>query len=918
LDGTIDKHAVPFVADRTWIKLTLASGWVKLWVSVDGRHFARAGAPTSVEQAVSGIGLYALAHPSARTICLAELVLHELDVLNQLAPVGLRERADGLATQQNIASFQEAADKLRPSGVDRLEWMRACAVGQLAMGVNAELGGAFIEWLWQESAWMKLPFDQRLRLIEQLSTMTPSWKNVDLAQRQLRHYEELGRELATLERASPYSRIAVPQMLAPLWSQSRFDFFPAGVARHEALDLALGRQWEDLQLLVTRLDFYHFPEASDAGNFYRWLASLSDRQQPAAVGLSRGGSSAEWRHPFTTELSKEGFNVLADLQVALESNAYRDACQVIGSANSSGMLGLLPDSKDPDLSVSLPATVALAMREHPRFRDTMAEQFGPLGRLRVRQAIASGNANAVEAATLQFYGTEAAAEAHLWLADRAISSGAFAAAQGHYRAARKTAPKELMTRLAASEQLAAALMGEDAGLKPFGTVQLGEVQVQANEIAGLSDQLRAARVAESAIADAPFPDPEVVRLPAPSDFDAIQRARFEGEAGRAPHDVPNEYRQRGPDWPANSVDWVAEQMHVQPLKDRVLIGNRFQLASYDPESGAMQWRAGLGGDMASAHDWPLSPMRTLATSKVAYVRRLRASGPTLAAIDLANGQLSWETKLDGEHWVVSDPALIGSTLYACTIRRTDLGYTLCLGAFDLLTGIVLRERELVELRETWWHVRDCQMLPVDESFIVTCGGAVVRCDLMGNLRWVRKRLWIPPTIDSGWVLQAHRPPTLVGNRLIVVQPCVPGVVALDLDNGRLQWRGNLTTARRILGANESQVFIATSDGVHAIDARSGKQLWDYRADLLDGALFSNSDGLLIATREPVEREKAGCVALAWLETSTGEPKHVASFPTLSHQQPFLGPMFVQKERIWALFGKGVQDPTRDLIEFVPK
>lgn len=89
--------------------------------------------------------------------------------------------------------------------------------------------------------------------------------------------------------------------------------------------------------------------------------------------------------------------------------------------------------------VSLPGAVALAMRNSPVLRSTMSEQFGQLGKLRIRQAITEGDGTAVQAATLQFLGTEAAAEAHLWLGDKEISGGAFARSLGHYRQARKTA-----------------------------------------------------------------------------------------------------------------------------------------------------------------------------------------------------------------------------------------------------------------------------------------------------------------------------------------------------------------------------------------------------------------------------------------------------------------------------------------------
>ncbi len=170
-----------------------------------------------------------------------------------------------------------------------------------------------------------------------------------------------------------------------------------------------------------------------------WADALARAQFPKQPGRSGLASPPDWRHPLLVELSKEGYNVLAEFRAALDGHAYRDACQIISTSAENGMLGMLPDARDPELLVSLPGAVALAMRDHPGLRTTMSQQFGALGRLRIRQAIAANNVAAVEAATIQFLGTEAAAEAHLWLADRSLASGAFAHALGQYRQAEHTA-----------------------------------------------------------------------------------------------------------------------------------------------------------------------------------------------------------------------------------------------------------------------------------------------------------------------------------------------------------------------------------------------------------------------------------------------------------------------------------------------
>ena len=75
--------------------------------------------------------------------------------------------------------------------------------------------------------------------------------------------------------------------------------------------------------------------------------------------------------------------------------------------------------------LSLPQSVDTAMRDDPALRQTMIEQFGTSGRLRLQQALADGNSRQVYALTVQFSGTPAAAAAHEWLGDRALVSGDF-------------------------------------------------------------------------------------------------------------------------------------------------------------------------------------------------------------------------------------------------------------------------------------------------------------------------------------------------------------------------------------------------------------------------------------------------------------------------------------------------------------
>jgi outer membrane protein assembly factor BamB len=291
----------------------------------------------------------------------------------------------------------------------------------------------------------------------------------------------------------------------------------------------------------------------------------------------------------------------------------------------------------------------------------------------------------------------------------------------------------------------------------------------------------------------------------------------------------------------------------------------------------------------------------------------------LAAIDLATGNVAWETNLAGEHWVMSDPILTQGTLYAISARHTEWGYTLLLLSIDLQTGVVLRERPLVGLRESWWQLGDCQVWAADERLFIAGGGAVIRCDLMGDVAWVRQQPLVPREVDPFWCMQAQLPPLLHGEKLFVVQLGVPGVAALDAKNGRLLWRANFTTARRVLGVIHDRLLVETAHGVRALDVATGNRIWQFpSSNLLDGYLVGQQGGVVLSERVAVPEQSVFQVRLTWLDVTTGEVQNQSTLDFPPHAQIFFGPTWFANNRWWAFAGQVLQDPNRNLIELVPK
>ena len=681
----LDNVFSPMSLPQPWFRLVFGCGTLKVWVSQDGKHWGRAFDPLVNQQApYTHLGLYCVPGQPRKSIKLRQVQLRELATLSDLAPVALRRKALALPQAADMTEWLEAVLEAQPSDADSGAWRRACAIRTLAAGTTAALGTPLIDGLLDEAIDEHKPVAAQLRLLDEAALLYHAWDDPGAALRFAKLYERVGYRAHREGQTRPCSLIELAQRTAPIWSRHVYNFLPDALVRIELLELTQAAEWSSLHDFCRQQRYWRhqLPNVPPPPSLIDWADSLARAQLPKQTG--RGGPTAavEWRHPLLVELSKEGYNVLAEFRAALDGRAYRDACQIISTSTENGMLGLLPDAHDPDLLVSLPGAVSLAMRDHPGLRTTMSQQFGALGRLRIRQSIAENNVAAVESSTIQFLGTEAAAEAHLWLADRSLASGAFAHALGQYRQAERTAAPDLRSRIAASEQLAAALMGQSAGEPITRSVTFGDTQLSPAELQALVADLRQHRLADNLTARGELAGLTSQPTPAPTGFEAVLRSRLEGDGGDGPQNVPGEIN-------LHNIDWVARQLALVVDGDRLLLSNRFQLSAYDLKSGALQWRSELGGEHGPAHEWPLMPMRPLNTPNRIFVRRLHRSGPVLACFNSADGKVLWTSKIEPDKWVVGDPLLIQDELFALVMTRLEQEFTLSLATYDPQSGAVL-------------------------------------------------------------------------------------------------------------------------------------------------------------------------------------------------------------------------------------
>ncbi|MEI8229003.1 MAG: PQQ-binding-like beta-propeller repeat protein, partial [Planctomycetota bacterium] len=765
-----------------------------------------------------------------------------------------------------------------------------CGLKALAGNASKDLAVELLGFLFRESLGMKIEPAARQDLLDDILAIAPVIDDPAGAARIASLFDALGSRLAADGEERCYSAISHEQLTAPLRSGQPFVAFSEPLARREIVGLLCRGEWNAADDLIKRLNFFGFTAKPRNDTFFKWAAAV------ARSGIEGKPSlvAAEWRHPLIVAPSKESLSVEAELNASLDGEDFADACRLFDAAAADGEVDLLRDRRDADLFMSLPVVVATAMRDEPRLLETMRQDRERIAGLRVLEATAAGNEAAVEAATVQFHGTLAAAKAHVWLGDRSMAAGRFAAAVRNYQAASASIPED-------------------------------DAKQRKRTLAAID---LARKLGAAIVVPAPPSPPSLSQATA---LTATPQARLEGDVGGNPAGLPAPLAQGGVDWPPHAIDWVARQIAVLPLGDRLLVSNRFQLASHDPATGAVQWRAGLGGDAAGAHDLHGQAMRPVADAARAYVRRLRKAGPALAAITLADGKVAWELPSTPERQFVSDPLRAdANSLAICVARKAEDGFTLALVSVDAATGRLLREVPLATFGSGWGAIRDCQLTEADGHLAVTAGGAVIACDTDGRVRWVRREHWLPPAVDASWMLAAQSPPLARDGRLHVVQPGVPGIATLDAASGRLLWRLDDVSVSRLCGIARDRLVVeriglVASAGSpkpgHAdligVDAATGKVAWRYGpADLLDASLVSD-EGVLVAVREPVVGKNARVAVLVLLDPATGRETRRWPLAACEDPQPFLGPLVPSAGGLRVFFGRGPAEPTRDLMQTVP-
>ncbi|MBI1312051.1 PQQ-binding-like beta-propeller repeat protein [bacterium] len=966
----VDAWPAPWSGDNQWLRVVMGSGSVSLWTSPDGRGWAWvADSPARGRFPGQRASIGVFAQPQAdRHIRISHVEVNEFPALASLADAELLKRVDTEWFEPldvlDTSSWLQRVIRHRPADVNFEDWRRACAVATLRASADNELSNFLISGLLAENVLPAVAApsdDSRALVAEQLarsfallheaSLFCDLWdgsrgQDIGLL------YHEVARRAARRARPEATETSFSAQMMRELlrtefWSGHTPRITPLDAVEFELTALIEAGAFDTARQLIDKVIFWNAnghparPWWQTVEEIYPRMAWAELAAQSALDSETRAARQelpGRWktnltidRHPLAHSVSKEAYNVMAEFQAAVSGNAFDDACAVISSAASTELLGLLPDSQDGRLMISFPNAVALAMSQQPQLRRTMNEQFGAIGRLRVREAIQNADHRRIEAATVQFFGTLAAAESAAWLGDRALAAGRFAAARSYFERALSDyqlnsqietseqralrAKLELTERLSESpaqaeaEQAASSKLPGDAPLE-FNSTSVATTAFN-SLLTELDERAKSAgpSVSSSDVSLTPLGRPMAARLPDVGGFRVENRSRYDGDQGENPgSSVPSD------------VDWVARQLAVEVAGDSAFFCNRYQLGRFDLTNGQTRWKQQLGGDHANAHHWPMVPLRPLVTADAVYCRRLRKDGTELICCDRESGNVRW-TLRPGQG-MVSDPFFVRGRLQIFLAGDAYAGPSVLeLTTIHAETGTVISSVPVLNLFDVWQNsVPVCQVMQSDGLIYFTVSGVGGCCNSEGQLLWIRRREWMPPTLDRDRRMRHWSPPVIDGQSVVLFEPESPVVDRVDAATGRLKWSLTMPGFRRCLAAVDGRLLLEDEYGVRAVDLQTGQNLWQYlAANLLDAVLVPESGGRLLLTRAvpfAEGRTREMTPTLIWLDLTTGHEAARLPLTTLRDGEPRVGPLLSGPEKTWLLFGPGRKESNRDVLELV--
>ena len=896
---------VPLAGPGQWLRLVVAGGMSKCWVSGDGVHWGRVFDWRDRFGTWQSIALYAREandrkHPenAARHIRLRSLQVRELSGLTAAATAELLAKADTAGAEYKTDPNESPAEwtariaALAPAGCAPADWRFACTLRALSGRIRCEHAEALLSRAVSERIDSRVPFQAKIRFLQDAALLWRGWH--DDARTQLQLWDRLGRQV--LDAGTPAEFELYRQALM----ETALDDPPERsgpisweLARDATMMFYTGHREADLTRTEHLLTFWRandgqvggWPTGQQIDRLLQWL-----NVRPLKRTGRRRGGAIDMARAVDPPLNRAASNILSELQTALDGKQDADAARVLVACDPPHDEGLVPAPDDDQLFLSFQTVLRLLMLEHRGLREAMLRQIGPADQLKIEQALARGDAATIEALPVQYCGTPAAVLPCQWLGDRALAAADFVRAAAWYDEALRWALPAQQPELAARKRLVWAMLGSAQGRPPTQPVSLGGVKVSPETFEGwVRDQLSRPRVAAEVVS--PSDALPVMAAREPVLFEPAAFGQLDDFAGRGfkGDELPYEYRE---------VDWTWQHLAIEAGQDSLLVVQRARIAAFDLAGGNPRWAVRIG------NGWSPSPARTLVAGRRIYVRVAAFGDRTgVGCLDSKTGQKLWLCDCGGT--AVSDPLWCRGRLFVFTLGPAagQSVSPLCLMEINPDSGELISRLPILEMALRDRLPGDCQVCWTGNRLVTLLAGNVISTDLQGRIDWLRQETTLPSAIDPNFVHQYCQPAIQSRGRLFIEQPGRCEIDCLAEDTGQRLWQRGIIGLQGIVDLPDERLLSRTARGLVAVSKTTGEVLWQREFPGMLAALARTSGGLILCARQAVIAGKPQIVFL-WIDMTTGETRAHGSLPLDKNQPIYFGPMTSYGDRTWCCVGYG--------------
>ena len=895
---------------NTWVKLVFGLGSLTWHLSSDGEHWGSCDNPIDyLPGNVTSVGLQLVAQRPNVGLTLKRLQLRELTGLTSLANADELQRAYAAPQAPFIGMWYMEIAAHRPADIAWSDWERICAVKTLRAGATRSVAYPLVDILLDDAVERKLPPQRILAALADVAQMGIDYKDRQSLQTGLvRRYWDLA-----LQSENSIDDIWRHWQNVPL-NVVYIDNPPyETLVRKELFGRLYAPTLGETQPFVQRAKFFHLDQQVP---LLRWADYVSKRDTP-----SRSGPDATsvviregWPHPLIEDVSKETYNVTSELRAVLESDALEDAARMLSRLDLSQFQGLTPAVDDKSLFVSATNSIQAALLKQPRLEELLAERYDKIARLRFEEALTTGDAAIMENLALQFHATEAGAEAHKWLGDRALAEGRLELALAEYRRAREHATAAVNREMQPQQQLASAMLGQDPGPRLDREVVFGNTRFSAEQFEALLKEMRERK--QIGVIGTAISAGEPARGSAPpTGLKAERRGAFDGPNGDRHTEEGarhvNHYK----------LPWVDRQLAVVVDQDTLLVSNRFQLSAFDLNNGQRKWQSQPipGLKTRKAQESAMIAARPLVLANRVIVRQLYGDGFLLAAFQKEDGKLLWSLPFKEPEQLISDPFWLDGSLIAFTGWKDGQNFVVRWSVIDPETGAIEQQVDVLQLKQSWLRRPSLEFTLVEDGVIVQGAGCVLHLDAHGTTRWLRKFIWTPEEEDSRAVVQAFQKPIVANGLLYVTQPGVRCVTCLDLATGWQRWTRVLPELSGILGLVETRLIVQQETELLALNAADGSIVWRQPLGEVHPTWLCGPEWLVAVERQKLDPTKElRTNRVVWRDTKTGLPVAAARLPGFDDDDPRFGLLIPHRDRLWTFAGKSQSDANRTLVELSPQ